>query len=69
MLLQELSVRGCVRVTGPGVEAVLEGCNQLRALDVSQCKNLVPWLAYGYHRPHGDKIRFATVLRNGRLVR
>ncbi|TVY62932.1 F-box/LRR-repeat protein, partial [Lachnellula suecica] len=42
--LKELSVRGCVRVTGVGVEAVVEGCTVLETFDVSQCKNLGRWL-------------------------
>lgn len=45
--LRYLSVRGCVRVTGQGVEAVIEGCRGLQELDVSQCKNLRPWLERG----------------------
>lgn len=45
--LKKLSVRGCVRVTGVGVEAVVEGCSELKELDVSQCKNLVGWLVAG----------------------
>ncbi|KAL1839238.1 hypothetical protein VTJ49DRAFT_1716 [Mycothermus thermophilus] len=45
--LRGLSVRGCVRVTGHGVENVLEGCGRLEWLDVSQCKNLGGWLAGG----------------------
>ena len=45
--LRKLSVRGCVRVTGVGVEAVVEGCCDLRELDVSQCKNLAGWLEAG----------------------
>lgn len=45
--LRGLSVRGCVRVTGVGVENVLEGCGRLEWLDVSQCKNLGAWLAGG----------------------
>jgi len=45
--LKGLSVRGCVRVTGVGVENVLEGCGRLEWLDVSQCKNLAGWLAAG----------------------
>jgi F-box/leucine-rich repeat protein 7 len=45
--LQGLSVRGCVRVTGVGVETILEGCGRLEWLDVSQCKNLAGWLAAG----------------------
>lgn len=45
--LRGLSVRGCVRVTGVGVENVLEGCGHLEWLDVSQCKNLGGWLAGG----------------------
>jgi F-box/leucine-rich repeat protein 7 len=45
--LRGLSVRGCVRVTGLGVENVLEGCGRLEWLDVSQCKNLGGWLVGG----------------------
>ncbi|KAI9845551.1 MAG: hypothetical protein M1837_004648 [Sclerophora amabilis] len=45
--LRELSVRGCVRVTGLGVEAVVEGCHNLELFDVSQCKNLTRWLEAG----------------------
>jgi F-box/leucine-rich repeat protein 7 len=42
--LRYLGVRGCVRVTGQGVEGVVEGCRDLEVFDVSQCKNLRPWL-------------------------
>jgi F-box/leucine-rich repeat protein 7 len=42
--LRYLGVRGCVRVTGLGVEGVVEGCRELEVFDVSQCKNLRPWL-------------------------
>ncbi|KAF2669496.1 RNI-like protein [Microthyrium microscopicum] len=45
--LRELSVRGCVRVTGVGVESVVEGCEKLDAFDVSQCRNLMPWIEGG----------------------
>ncbi|KAK3382169.1 hypothetical protein B0T24DRAFT_672173 [Lasiosphaeria ovina] len=45
--LRGLSVRGCVRVTGNGVENVLEGCGRLEWVDVSQCKNLTGWLHGG----------------------
>lgn len=45
--LKELSVRGCVRVTGVGVEAIVEGCTILETFDVSQCKNLQKWLDAG----------------------
>lgn len=38
--LRHLSVRGCVRVTAAGVEAVLVGCPEMRLFDVSQCRNL-----------------------------
>lgn len=45
--LRELSVRGCVRVTGVGVEAVVEGCGRLKLFDVGQCRNLSRWLEGG----------------------
>jgi F-box/leucine-rich repeat protein 7 len=45
--LESLSVRGCVRVTGTGVEAVVDGCTKLEHFDVSQCRNLQPWIDTG----------------------
>lgn len=45
--LEALSVRGCVRVTGRGVENVLNGCGRLNWIDVSQCRNLEGWLRGG----------------------
>ncbi|EWC43595.1 hypothetical protein DRE_01482 [Drechslerella stenobrocha 248] len=66
--LRELSVRGCVRVTGVGVEAVVEGCTKLESFDVSQCKNLTRWLDGGgverCQKMWKRKIRFDTVARN-----
>jgi F-box/leucine-rich repeat protein 7 len=59
-LLKELSVRGCVRVTGVGVEAVAEGCDHLAFFDVSQCKNLTPWLEEGCYDQYRS-IHFQTV--------
>jgi F-box/leucine-rich repeat protein 7 len=45
--LEGLSVRGCVRVTGKGVENILRGCSRLEWVDASQCRNLEPWLRTG----------------------
>jgi F-box/leucine-rich repeat protein 7 len=45
--LQYISVRGCVRVTGHGVESIVDGCRRMQEIDVSQCKNLRPWLERG----------------------
>ncbi|KAM0258483.1 hypothetical protein ACHAQJ_003822 [Trichoderma viride] len=45
--LEGLSVRGCVRVTGKGLEYILRGCTRLKWIDVSQCRNLEPWLRAG----------------------
>ena len=62
--LKFLSVRGCVRVTGQGVEGVLHGCRSLEVFDVSQCKNLTPWLASGgiqAARNGGCKTRFELI--------
>ncbi|KAL8729631.1 MAG: hypothetical protein Q9166_004580 [cf. Caloplaca sp. 2 TL-2023] len=59
--LLELSVRGCVRVTGIGVEAIVEGCHKLRAFDVSQCKNLGQWLASGGVQKFAPRVKFETV--------
>ena len=59
--LRELSVRGCVRVTGTGVEAVLEGCSELEVFDVSQCKNLTRWLDHGGIQRRGRGVRFEVV--------
>ncbi|KAK3725902.1 hypothetical protein LTR37_000050 [Vermiconidia calcicola] len=63
--LRYLSVRGCVRVTGQGVESVVEGCRHMEEFDVSQCKNLRPWLERGgvekVRRSWGRSVRFDTV--------
>ncbi|KAG5914884.1 hypothetical protein E4U42_000267 [Claviceps africana] len=45
--LEGLSVRGCVRVTGKGLENILRGCSRLEWTDVSQCRNLEPWIRAG----------------------
>jgi F-box/leucine-rich repeat protein 7 len=45
--LEGISVRGCVRVTGKGVESLLRGCGRLQWIDVSQCRNLEPWVRTG----------------------
>ncbi|KAK5130554.1 hypothetical protein LTR08_001934 [Meristemomyces frigidus] len=68
--LRYLSVRGCVRVTGMGVESVVQGCGKLEDFDVSQCKNLRKWLEGGgvgrvnFARGgemEGKAVRFGTV--------
>ncbi|KAJ5132198.1 hypothetical protein N7448_006356 [Penicillium atrosanguineum] len=64
--LEHLSVRGCVRVTGVGVEAVAEGCHQLQVFDVSQCKNLTSWLDEGGTKRYQPRIKFETVAPNKR---
>ncbi|KAK2021328.1 cyclic nucleotide-binding domain-containing protein [Colletotrichum zoysiae] len=45
--LEGISVRGCVRVTGGGVENLLEGCGRIQWVDVSQCRNLESWIRTG----------------------
>ncbi|KAJ5130992.1 uncharacterized protein N7515_007031 [Penicillium bovifimosum] len=65
--LQHLSVRGCVRVTGVGVEAVAEGCHQLKVFDVSQCKNLAPWLDEGGASRYQSRFEFKTVARTKKI--
>ncbi|KAI9781525.1 MAG: hypothetical protein M1839_005940 [Geoglossum umbratile] len=45
--LRELSMRGCVRITGIGVESVVEGYHNLETFNVSQCKNSTRWLEQG----------------------
>ncbi|KAJ5735460.1 uncharacterized protein N7483_000585 [Penicillium malachiteum] len=67
--LQHLSVRGCVRVTGVGVEAVAEGCHQLESFDVSQCKNLLPWLEDGGAMRYEPRVEFQIVASNARHSR
>ncbi|GAB7359886.1 hypothetical protein MBLNU230_g7414t1 [Neophaeotheca triangularis] len=67
--LRYLSVRGCVRVTGQGVESVVDGCRLLEEFDVSQCKNLRGWLEKGGMKKingsppsgAGREVRFDTV--------
>ncbi|ODQ66071.1 RNI-like protein, partial [Nadsonia fulvescens var. elongata DSM 6958] len=41
--LQQLSVRGCVRVTKLGINKVLEQCENLKELNISQCRNSQGW--------------------------
>jgi F-box and leucine-rich repeat protein 7 len=70
--LEQLAVRGCVRVTGVGVDSVLEGCHKLRVFDVSQCKNLMPWLERGgmqRWRGLGRNVYFEVVSSGSKLVR
>ncbi|MCJ1476312.1 hypothetical protein MMC13_004978 [Lambiella insularis] len=64
--LSELSVRGCVRVTGIGVEAVVEGCQKLKEFDVSQCKNLGMWLESGSMERVRPSVKFNTVAKGRR---
>ena len=67
--LRELSVRGCVRVTGVGVEAIVEGCHKLQAFDVSQCKNLGRWLESGGVERFAKRVRFEIVAGNSNKTR
>jgi F-box/leucine-rich repeat protein 7 len=61
--LKGISVRGCVRVTGKGVESILSSCPSLEWVDVSQCRNLDPWFnaggvaKWGYNEREGDPRR------------
>ena len=65
--LKRLSVRGCVRVTSIGVEAVADGCNQLESFDVSQCKNLNPWIGKRGPSKYKDRISFETLVQNAKF--
>ncbi|CAN6646202.1 hypothetical protein TRVA0_021S01794 [Trichomonascus vanleenenianus] len=38
--LEELSVRGCIRVTRSGVDAILMACMGLKSFDISQCRSV-----------------------------
>lgn len=38
--LDELNIRGCVRVTDTGVQSVLSGIETLSILDITQCRNV-----------------------------
>ncbi|TQV96374.1 hypothetical protein V2A60_003214 [Cordyceps javanica] len=59
--LEGLSVRGCVRVTGKGVESLVKECTWLSWLDVSQCRNLEGWLRSGGPMKWGS----ATEIQSG----
>jgi len=63
--LRELSVRGCVRVTGTGVDAVVDGCHKLQAFDISQCKNVQKWLESGGLSKSPKRVVFQTVAGDG----
>lgn len=47
------------------MEAVVEGCTVLETFDVSQCKNLAPWLRAGgiekCRETYGRSVRFETL--------
>jgi F-box and leucine-rich repeat protein 7 len=65
--LRSLSVRGCVRVTGQGVEAVADGCSELDEFDVSQCKNLQRGLeAGGIERVNRERVSGTSGRRGSR---
>jgi F-box and leucine-rich repeat protein 7 len=69
--LQELAVRSCVRVMGAGVESIIEGCHKLMVFDVSQCKDLQPWLDRGgikWWKAIGRSVHF-EIVSCGKLVR
>ena len=66
--LQYLSVRGCIRVTGSGIEAILQGCgfdqrlsNGIRCLDISQCKNALSWIENGGIEHRGRDVQFVLL--------
>jgi F-box and leucine-rich repeat protein 7 len=52
-----------------GVEDVVEGCHKLRFFDVSQCKNLLPWLEAGGTRKYGGRVRFEIVSQGVKSVK
>lgn len=58
-----------MRVTGVGVEAIVDGCHKLRAFDVSQCKNLSKWLESGGMQKFEKRVRFETVAGNSKQSR
>ena len=60
-----LSVRGCVRVTGAGVEAVVEGCHKVQHMDISQCKNTALWLDNGGLHRVRPGVTFCLVASGG----
>jgi F-box/leucine-rich repeat protein 7 len=63
--MRSLSVRGCVRVTGVGVEAVVDGCTKLDHFDVSQCRNLQPWVDAGGVERVNTQIDMGLAVGNG----
>ncbi|KAL2889471.1 cyclic nucleotide-binding domain-containing protein [Ceratocystis lukuohia] len=66
--LEGISVRGCVRVTGGGVESLLEGCSKLKWLDVSQCRNLEPWVRSGAISRYGHDERGGNGIPEGQEI-
>lgn len=69
--LEGISVRGCVRVTGKGIESLLRRCTRLRWIDASQCRNLQPWLRgggierWGYDDRLGPPMERSVGVQNG----
>lgn len=37
--LEKLKIKGCIRVTRAGIDALISGCSAFKYLDISQCKN------------------------------
>lgn len=44
--LEYLNVRGCIRVTNMSVNLLWQYCRQLKELNITQCKNVVPYKFY-----------------------
>jgi len=54
-----------VRVTGTGVDAVVDGCHKLQVFDISQCKNVHKWLEAGGMSKSSKRVVFQTVAGDG----
>lgn len=54
-----------MRVTGTGVDAVVDGCHKLQAFDISQCKNVLKWLEAGGLDKSPKRVVFQTVAGDG----
>ncbi|KAL5594825.1 uncharacterized protein BROUX77_008172 [Berkeleyomyces rouxiae] len=66
--LEGISVRGCVRVTGSGVESLLDSCAKLKWVDVSQCRNLESWIRSGAVSRYGHDERGGNGIPEGQKI-
>ncbi|KAG0345966.1 hypothetical protein BG004_002716 [Podila humilis] len=62
-MLQELEIRGCVRVTELGVREILNGCKHLRKLNISSCSGIGTATLLAEEEEQGDAEKALLLLQ------